>query len=68
MTSNYVWNLVELPNGVKAIRCKWVFKTKRDFLGNIERQQDSLPNDSLKGKESITKRPFLLYLRNIFFK
>ena len=34
--SNGVWNLVELPNGAKAIGCKWVFKTKKDSLGNIE--------------------------------
>ncbi|KAL6337594.1 hypothetical protein AAG906_037187 [Vitis piasezkii] len=36
MASNGVWNLVELPNGAKAIGCKWVFKTKKDSLGNIE--------------------------------
>jgi len=36
MQSNKVWKLVELPNGAKAIGCKWVFKTKRDSLGNIE--------------------------------
>ena len=33
---NDVWNLVELPNGAKTIGCKWVFKTKKDSLGNIE--------------------------------
>ena len=36
MASNGVWNLVELPDGAKAIGCKWVFKTKKDSLGNIE--------------------------------
>ena len=35
MTSNRVWDLVELPNGVKVVGCKWVFKTKKDSLGNI---------------------------------
>ena len=29
MTSNRVWDLIELPNGVKSVGCKWVFKTKR---------------------------------------
>ena len=29
MASNGVWDLVELPNGAKAIGCKWVFKTKK---------------------------------------
>ncbi|KAL6315698.1 hypothetical protein AAG906_005790 [Vitis piasezkii] len=37
MASNGIWNLVELPNGAKSIGCKWVFKTKKDSLGNIER-------------------------------
>lgn len=37
ISSNGVWDLVELPDGVKAIGCKWVFKTKKDSLGNIER-------------------------------
>ena len=37
MANNQVWDLVELPKGVKAIGCKWVFKTKRDSSGNIER-------------------------------
>ena len=32
MASNQVWDLVELPIGVKAIECRWVFKTKKDSL------------------------------------
>ena len=42
MASNEVWNLVEFPDGAKAIRCKWVFKTKKDSLGNIERYKARL--------------------------
>ncbi len=34
---NGVWELLELPTGCKPIGCKWVYKTKRDFKGNIER-------------------------------
>ncbi|KAA3479808.1 Retrovirus-related Pol polyprotein from transposon TNT 1-94 [Gossypium australe] len=29
MKSNDVWDLVLFPKGVKAIGCKWVFKTKK---------------------------------------
>ena len=36
MANNQVWDLVELPKGGKVISCKWVFKTRRDFTGNIE--------------------------------
>lgn len=37
MKNNQVWDLVEPPEGVKPIGCKWVFKTKKDSMGNIER-------------------------------
>ena len=36
MKRNKVWDLVELLKGAKTIVCKWVFKTRRDSLGNIE--------------------------------
>ena len=42
VVSKEVWNLVELPDGAKAIGCKWVFKTKKDSLGNIERYKARL--------------------------
>ena len=42
MASNIVWDLVELPYGVKAVGCKWVFKTKKDSQGNIERYKARL--------------------------
>ena len=42
MTNNEVWDLVELPKWAKAIGCKWVFKTERDSLGNIERYKTRL--------------------------
>ena len=30
MSQNKVWSLVDLPNGCRPIKCKWVFKTKCD--------------------------------------
>ena len=39
MKSNDVWDLVELPNGARPISCKWVFKIKKDLLGNIKRHK-----------------------------
>lgn len=53
MQSNRVWNLIELPNGAKAIGCKWVFKTKRDSLGNIERYKARLVAKGFTQKEGI---------------
>ncbi|KAK8618135.1 hypothetical protein V6N13_116006 [Hibiscus sabdariffa] len=36
MSENQVWTLVEPPNGIKPIGCKWVFKKKTDMDGNVQ--------------------------------
>ena len=35
MEDNHVWDLVDLPNGVKPVKNKWVFKRKTDMDGNL---------------------------------
>ncbi|KAK8696495.1 hypothetical protein V6N13_001629 [Hibiscus sabdariffa] len=35
MSNNQVWTLVEPPEGIKPIGCKWVFKKKTDMNGNV---------------------------------
>ena len=35
MFENKVWTLVDLPDGVNPIGCKWVFKLKTDKDGNV---------------------------------
>ena len=42
MQDNQVWDLVPLPEGKKPIGCKWIFKTKRDSEGNVERYKARL--------------------------
>ena len=42
MSQNKVWRLVNLPNGCRPIGCKWVFKTKRDAKGQVERYKERL--------------------------
>jgi hypothetical protein len=37
-----VYELVDLPPGKRAIGCRWVFKTKRNALGEIERFKSRL--------------------------
>ena len=37
MKTNGVWNLETIPKGAKTVGCKWVYKTKYDSKGNIER-------------------------------
>ena len=37
MGYNKVWELIELPESCKPFGCKWIYKTKKDSKGNIER-------------------------------
>ena len=53
MDQNKVWDLVELPEGCKRVGCKWVFKTKRDSNGNIERYKARLFAKGFTQKEGI---------------
>ncbi|XP_071713950.1 uncharacterized protein [Rutidosis leptorrhynchoides] len=51
MEKNDVWELTELPNGAKPVRCKWVYKTKLDQKGNIERYKARLVAKGYTQKE-----------------
>ena len=35
MYENQVWNLIDPPEGVKPIECKWIYKKKTDADGNV---------------------------------
>ena len=35
MYTNQVWTLVDPPEGIKPIGCKWIFKKKIDMEGNV---------------------------------
>ena len=64
MNQNEIWDLVELLEIYKKVGCKWIFKTKRDTSGNIERYKVRLwPKVSLRKEALIIKRPSLLYQR-----
>ena len=53
MQDNKVWELVPLPEGKKPIGCKWIFKTKRDSKGNVERYKARLVAKGYTQKEGI---------------
>ena len=53
MKDNDVWDLIPLPEGAKPIGCKWIFKTKKDSKGNIERYKARLVAKGFTQKEGI---------------
>ncbi|KAL6322023.1 hypothetical protein AAG906_003165 [Vitis piasezkii] len=53
MKDNGVGDLVELPEDVKPIGCKWIFKTKRDSKGHIVRYKARLVTKGFTQKEGI---------------
>jgi Reverse transcriptase (RNA-dependent DNA polymerase) len=53
MYDNKVWDIVPLPEGVKPIGCKWIFKTKNDSEGNVERYKARLVAKGFTQKENI---------------
>uniref|UniRef100_A0A6N2K712 Integrase catalytic domain-containing protein n=1 Tax=Salix viminalis TaxID=40686 RepID=A0A6N2K712_SALVM len=50
---NKVWDLVELPDGFKTVGCKWIFTTKRDSKGNLERYKARLVAKGFTQKDGI---------------
>ena len=53
MSTNKVWDLVEISDGVKLVGCKWVYKTKRDSKGKVERFKARLVAKGFTQKEGI---------------
>ena len=53
MANNDVWELVEMPENFKPIGCKWVFKTKKDAKGKIERFKARLVAKGYTQKEGV---------------
>jgi Reverse transcriptase (RNA-dependent DNA polymerase) len=53
MYDNDVWDIVPLPKDKKTIGCKWIFKTKRDSKGNVEKYKAHLVAKGFTQKEGI---------------
>ncbi|KAM1415115.1 hypothetical protein ACFX2I_006811 [Malus domestica] len=54
MLKNKVWSLVPKPAGVtKTVGCKWVFKTKRNSQGNIDKHKARLVGKGFTEREGI---------------
>ncbi|CAI7889501.1 unnamed protein product [Closterium sp. NIES-53] len=55
---NGTWELVELPEGRKAITSKWLFKIKSDADGKIERYKSRLVEKGYQQKEKVDYKEF----------
>nr|AAN34963.1 Putative gag-pol polyprotein [Oryza sativa Japonica Group] len=53
MKLNDVWDLEEIPKGAKTVGCKWVYKTKYDSRGNIEKFKVRLVAKGFTQREGI---------------
>ena len=53
MYSNSVWTLVDQPNDVKPIGCKWIYKRKRDQAGKVQTFKARLVAKGYTQKEGI---------------
>ncbi|KAJ9560006.1 hypothetical protein OSB04_005166 [Centaurea solstitialis] len=53
MADNQVWDLTQLSDGHKAVANKWIFKTKRDCNGNVERYKARLVAKGFTQKDGI---------------
>ena len=53
MRHNGVWELIELPEGHRPIGCKWVYKTKRDSKGKVEKFKARLVAKGFTQREGV---------------
>ncbi|CAL8175627.1 unnamed protein product [Prunus armeniaca] len=53
ISKNDVWKLVDLPQGCKPIGCKWVYKTKRNTKGQIDRYKAQLVAKGFTQQEGV---------------
>ena len=51
--SNQVWDLVKVPNDIKPVGCKWVYKRKRGIDGKVETFKARLVAKGYTQKEGI---------------
>ena len=53
MYSNFVWELVNPPEDVRSIGCKWIFKIKRGIDGKVENFKARLVEKGYTQKEGV---------------
>ena len=56
MYTNSVWELVDQPDGVKPIGCKWIYKKKRGSDGKVQTFKARLVPKVIPRKRELTMR------------
>ena len=69
MNANKVWDLEIIPKGAKTVGCKWVYKTKLDSQGNIEKYKVRLVAKGYMQREGIDyNKTFSSVSCKVFFR
>jgi hypothetical protein len=53
MSTNKVWDLEIISKGAKTVGCKWIYQTKYDSQGNVERFKARLVAKGFTQREGI---------------
>ena len=62
MYRNQVWTLVDPPEGIKPIGCKWIFKKKTNMEGNVVTYKTRLMAKGYHKKKELTMRLLVQWL------
>ena len=63
---NKTWDLVELPNDIKVVGCKWVYKLKKCVDDKVAKHKERLVEKGYSQKEGIDFHRFFHQSLSLF--